>query len=192
MRLFAVGLVMLIAATVGVGCTPHEPPKYDDSALGAGRTLSATGTPPAANRLGLVINDNTERSIADSRQIKDNLGNYIIVNTSAQQDIDPTYLHARLLAALKRRYATVEVARDLAGSVAAGNGATVVVDVRTRPGRVSGDRSTVEINLVFYDRTRRPVARVSATGAGIIPYPAWDYGLQRAADDAVQQIAARL
>ncbi len=189
-RMFVLCVTPLLAAIAG--CVAYEPPKYDDAALGGGRALASSGSAPSAGRIGLVVNANTERSLQDSKKIHESLGSFVLVNTAAQQDIDPTYLHARLIAALKRRYPSVDVAKDLSSSIAAGHASTAVVDVRTRPGKVSGDKSTVEINIVFFDRARRPTARLVGSGVGTIPYPAWDFGLQSAADQAVEQIAAKL
>ncbi len=175
------------------GCIGYEPPKYDDAALGtrAGASIASRAA-PSAGRIGLVINSNTEKSLQDSKSVHASLGSFVLVNTAAQQDVDPVYIHARILAALKRRYPTVDIAKDLSSSAAAGNAVTAVVDVRTMLGKLSGDKTKIDITLVFFDRSRRATARISAHGEGTIPYPAWDFRLQQAADQAVAELEGKL
>ncbi len=189
-RLTQLAVVLLCFA---VGSCVSEPPKYDDAALGAAPAASSSGRiPPSGSKVGLVINGNTEKSLEDAQKGDSTLKSMPLVNTSAVKDIDPTYYHARILAALKRRYPSIAVSDSVSASTAAGNTYTAVLDVRTRFGKVSGDKTSIDITVAFFDKSKRPVSRIIASGTGVIPYPAWDVGMQRAADQAVEQLAAQL
>ncbi|WP_331288848.1 MULTISPECIES: hypothetical protein [Methylobacteriaceae] len=120
-------------------------------------------------------------------------GNAMIFQNGAMlEDLDPVYMHAKLLAALKAKYPNVRLAPSVAASVKSGNTLSVETDVRTALGKFSGQTTSVSITLVFKDAKGRTVGKLSGQGRETLGYPAVTYKLQEAADMALAQVASRL
>lgn len=183
-------IAIAAACTLG-GWFATETPDYQESP-GLTSNDSAGGAPRAGGRVGLVLTGNTNKSVADLQENIVRGGEVIIPNTKMIQDLDPLYMHARLLAALKNRYPNISLQNDVGSSIRNKNNLTVVADVRSTLGKVSGQTTTVSIILLFKDARGRQVGKVSGLGSATLPYPAWDYRIQEAADAALSQVAAKL
>lgn len=184
-------LVLAVVAPVLFGAWFEAPtPEYRDSTAQQGNDFG--GAPASRGPVGLVITKNTNMSVEN---LEENVrrGNAMIFQNGAMlEDLDPVYMHAKLLAALKAKYPNVRLAPSVAASVKSGNTLSVETDVRTALGKFSGQTTSVSITLVFKDAKGRTVGKLSGQGRETLGYPAVTYKLQEAADMALAQVASRL
>lgn len=184
-------IVGAASALILGGWVATDTPEYRGSAnMEAADSASAPGR--SAGRVGLVLTNNTNMSVADLQENIVRGGEVIIPNTKMIQDLDPVYMHARLLAALKSRYPNISLQNSISNSIKNKNALTVVADVRSSLGKLSGQTTSVSIILLFKDAKGRQISKISGQGSATLPYPAWDYRIQEAADAALSQISAKL
>lgn len=190
-RRIPVALAVAITAPVLFGAWfAAETPEYKDTATQQGGDF---GRAPATRGLvGLVITKNTNMSVENLEENVRRGEAVIIKNGAMLEDLDPVYMHARLLAVLKSRYPNVRLVPTVAASVRSGNALTVETDVRTVLGKFTGQTTSVAITLVFKDAKGRTIGKISGQGQETLGYPAMTYKLQEAADGALAQVAAKL
>ncbi|WP_210250395.1 hypothetical protein [Methylobacterium oxalidis] len=186
----AVAILMPAAAAFSVEAAAEPAARPLAAAQPGGGSGSSFGRLPSP--VGLVVGDSAEALLANMDGVGKVLTSQIIVNRGALTERDPSYLVDRLTAALKGRFPDIRLANSVAASAQAGNRSTIVLDVRTALGQVSGQTTTVEINLSAFDASRKPRARVSGRGSAVIPYPAFNYGFQPATDQAIAEIESKL
>jgi hypothetical protein len=184
-------LAIALVAPLSLGAWFDAPtPEYKDTGVQQGGDFGRA--PAARGPVGLVITKNTNMSVENLEENVRRGESMILKNGAMLEDLDPVYMHARLLAVLKSRYPNVRLVPTVAASVRAGNSLTVETDVRTALGKFSGQTTTVTINLVMKDAKGRTVGKVSGQGRETLGYPAMTYKLQEAADGALAQVAAKL
>lgn len=184
-------LAVGLAAPILLGAWFDAPtPDYKDTGV---QQESDFGRAPATRGpVGLVITKNTNMSVENLEENVRRGESFIMRNGAMLEDLDPVYMHARLLAVLKSRYPNVRLAPSVAASVRSGNALTVETDVRTALGKFTGQTTSVAITLVFKDAKGRTVGKVSGQGREALGYPAVTYKLQEAADGALAQVASKL
>lgn len=186
-----VALAVALAAPILLGAWfAAETPEYNDTATQHGDNFGRA--PAARGPVGLVITRNTNMSVENLEENIRRGESVFIKNGAMIEDLDPVYMHARLLAVLKSKYPNVRLAPTVAASVRSGNALTVETDVKTTLGKFTGQTTTVSIILVFKDAKGQTVGKVSGQGRETLGYPAMTYKVQEAADGALAQVAAKL
>ncbi|TXN17235.1 hypothetical protein FV219_00680 [Methylobacterium sp. WL122] len=180
-----------LAAPILLGAWFDAPtPEYKDT--GVQQDSDFGRAPGARGPVGLVITKNTNMSVENLEENVRRGESFIMRNGAMLEDLDPVYMHAKLLAVLKSRYPNVRLAPSVAASMRSGNALTVETDVRTALGKFTGQTTSVAITLVFKDAKGRTVGKVSGQGREALGYPAVTYKLQEAADGALAQVASKL
>lgn len=186
-----IALAIAVSAPLLLGAWFDAPtPEYKDTATQQGGDFGRA--PPARGTVGLVVTKNTNMSVENLEENVRRGESFIMRNGAMLEDLDPVYMHAKLLAILKSRYPNVRLAPSVAASVRSGNALTVETDVRTALGKFTGQTTSVAVTLVFKDAKGRTVGKVSGQGRENLGYPAVTYKLQEAADGALAQVAAKL
>jgi len=178
------------------GCITPDPPKYDDALAGLSSSVAANAPVGARASVrgpaALVVSENTEKMLESHETVEKGLRAQLLVNESAAQSRDPTHLVNKIVALVKTRVPNIELVDDLATASRRGKKSTIVVDLRSELGKLSGQRTNVAVTLVFMDERQRPVSRITGQGSAVIPYPAFSFGFQEAADQALQDLAAKM
>lgn len=177
-------------------CAPIEPPKYVDPLA---RLYNAPASSVPADvpvklqePIGLVTSENGEQFFAYAEAGEEHLRKQVIVNEVASKDLDPKYLVNEIVALLKKRYPHIELIDDLASARKTNKKGTVLVDIQTTIGQFTGQTTTVQLTVIFFDASQKPVSRVVATGQGVLGYPAFDARVKEASNIALQQLDQKL
>jgi hypothetical protein len=195
MKITIAGLLLALALT---GCgTPIPPPAYTDAFQGLVNQSAATvpADRPVTMRqpLGLIFSDNLELYLRYVQAGDAELKSYgPLTNTTAVADIDPKFIAANVLTMLKSHYPDIELLQDFNQAIASGKKGVCLVDIQPVLGQRSGQTTTIDIVAYFFDERMQPVSRIAGRGTAVLPYPAWDIGVQPATRAAVEQLDGKL
>ena len=94
---------------------------------------------------------------------------------------------ARAVDIIKQRYPWIELTDDLATAQKRNMSLTLVLDIRSRLGRPSGEPTAVQIEVIAFNDQRKPVARFVSEGR-VNAGGADGYGFQAAATQALSSL----
>ncbi len=188
----------LLLALALAGCAATVPPPvYTDPFQGlvnqSAATVPADRPVTARQPLGLIFSDNLELYLRYVQVGDASLKSYgALTNTTAVADLDPKFVAAHVITMLKAHYPDIELLQDFNQAIATGKKGVWLVDIQPVLGQRSGQTTTVDIAAYFFDERMQPVSRLSGRGTAVLPYPAWDIGVQPATLAAVQQLDGKL
>ena len=191
-------MATLIVALTLTGCAATlPPPVYVDAFHGLlNRTSAAVPVDqPAtvAQPLGLIFSENLEQYLKYIKAADVGLKSYgAFTNTNAVVDIDPKFIAGRVLIMLRAHYPSIVLVDDFNHAVSSGKKGVLLIDIQPVLGSLSGQTTTVTITAYVFNERMQPVSRISGQGSSVVPYPAWDVGLQPSIDGAIRQLDAKL
>jgi len=141
-------------------------------------------------RLGFFMTENANKLtdyLATNRQMAKS-GH----NTSAYADMDPSSIVTGINQILQRRFKSVSTIPSIAQDQIRTYDLVIALDVRGQVGQRSGQNSEMSISGMFIAPDGTTLDTVSGQGTGVVPYPAWNCGFQKALQAALGQFARNL
>lgn len=193
-----IGLFILCAALAGCVSAPPRP-TYGDAFTGLYNQSAASVPADVPVRIqhpvGVILSDNVETYIDWMKRVDEAVHQAIpssLINTVAEADANPNYISAQFLDMLKRHFPDAQVVRDFNGAVGSGKKAVVLLDLQPWIAGRSGETTTVDATLYFFDAQMNPVSKMSGHGEAVTPFPATSSMVQPSTDAAVRQMDARI
>jgi hypothetical protein len=143
--------------------------------------------------VGFAPSDSTQKYLENAARVEGSLRSFgPLTNVLASADQDPRNLLRSILIIVQERAPDARLYDNLAEAKRARLGTTIVGDVRVTMGTTSFTTTTVEVNLLFLDRSQKTTARYTGRGSATIPYPAFTYGFKSASDQALAELRQQL
>ena len=188
-----VASLALIAVFALAGCdafTPPPPPAYTDPFAGLLDKSSASAPSDRAvavrQPLGVLFSNNVETYLEQTQKLDVVPQKY--GNTKRVTDQDPKFVAARVLSIIRVRYPQLDSVDDFNQGIAKGDKSFALIDTQIRAGWFSGEKTTVDINVFFFDGNAQPLSRISGHGTATVPYPNTSAGIEPATDAAIAEI----
>lgn len=109
---------------------------------------------------------------------------------AVQADLNPQPVLTRAVEIVKERYPWLELTDDVATARARDASLTLVLDIRSRLGRPGGDPTAVQIELIAFDDSHKPVSRLLTEGR-VNAGGANGYNFQAAAKQALDALESK-
>lgn len=109
---------------------------------------------------------------------------------AVQTDLNPQPVLARAVEIVKERYPWLELTDDVSTARARDASLTLVLDIRSRLGKPGGDPTAVQIELIAFDDSHKPVSRILTEGK-VNAGGANGYNFQAAAKQALDALESK-
>ena len=166
--------------------------KNDGPVVPIGRDPSSSTATYTSLRLGVIFTDFAKKALDFTGQTRDRFKQGIFTNTTAMNELDPTYLPKTINESLKRRFKDVVVLDGFDDPQRAAIDAVMFLDLQITIGTHSGDHTHITIQGNFVDIGQKPIGHASGDGETVVGYPAWSAKFKAAADQAVERFAQAL
>jgi hypothetical protein len=182
---------LLIAASL-CACGPQAPEYRDplsDLTTASSAAVPADAAVKAGPKVAVTLGSNVERFLKYHDE-----GNAYAASVGASRQLleegNPQYLINGSIDILRRRYPRIISVENLAAAARERVTTTLVVDIQTKAGMFPGDHTTVDLVVIAFDATQRPISRIAARGATEIrPYA--PPRIREAHDQALAELAAK-